>query len=177
MMSEESSLPGRAGEAEPLSLSSSPFNLEGSTSARRIARWCAGALLVCGERYLMQLRDDKPNILLPNHWSLFGGTVDPGETAGEAILRELAEELEFRAREAVFFTELSIVLPFPSPRCDRMSFFMIEVTESDLDAMVQHEGAGRALFTAAALAEEPRVAPWDLAVVLMHARQSTLFGR
>jgi hypothetical protein len=42
--------------------------------------------------------------------------------------------------------------------------------------MVQHEGAGRRLFTPDGLAAEARVAPWDLAAVLMHARRRPLFG-
>jgi hypothetical protein len=42
--------------------------------------------------------------------------------------------------------------------------------------MVQHEGADRRLFTASALAAEPRVAPWHLVAVLMHARRGVLFA-
>lgn len=142
-----------------------------------IARWCAAALMVTPDgRYLMQLRDDKPEILIPDHWALFGGTVDSGETGEAAVRRELREELEFVARAVTPFTELVIELPLPSPRIDRMSFFVVPVEERDLAAMVQHEGAGRRLFTADALAAEPKVAPWDLAVVLMHARRAALFA-
>ena len=81
-----------------------------------IARWCAAALLVHPDgRYLMQLRDDKPNILLPAHWGLFGGTIDPGEDPAAAIVRELEEELEFRPRDVVYFTELVVRLPTRGP--------------------------------------------------------------
>lgn len=141
-----------------------------------IARWCAAALLVTPDgRYLMQLRDDKPTILLPAHWALFGGTVDAGETAAAAMRRELIEELEFSAPEIAAFSEMVVELPFAPPRFDRMSFFAVPITARDEQAMVQHEGAGRRLFTPAALALEPRVAPWDLAAVLMHARRRVLF--
>jgi 8-oxo-dGTP pyrophosphatase MutT (NUDIX family) len=142
-----------------------------------IARWCAAALLVAPDgRYLMQLRDDKPSILLPDHWALFGGTVDAGETADVAMRRELVEELEFAAREVRAFSEMIVELPFAPPRFDRMSFFIVPITEGDEQAMVQHEGAGRRLFRAEDLARETRVAPWDLAAVLMHARRRNLFG-
>lgn len=148
------------------------------SGAPEIARWCAAALLVTPDgRYLMQLRDDKPTILLPAHWALFGGTVDAGETAAAAMRRELIEELEFSAPEIAAFTEMVVELPFVPPRFDRMSFFAVPVTERDEQAMVQHEGAGRRLFTPESLALEPRVAPWDLAAVLMHARRRVLFRR
>lgn len=146
------------------------------SEARPIARWCAAALLVTVDgRYLMQLRDDRPDILLPGHWALFGGTVDAGETAATAMRRELFEELEFRAGSVTAFVEMVIELPFPEPRWDRMNFFAVPVTADDEAAMVQHEGAGRRLFTPEELAAEPRVAPWDLAAVLMHARRRRLF--
>lgn len=146
------------------------------SAAPPIARWCAAALLVAPDgRYLMQLRDDKPTILLPGHWALFGGTVDVGETAAAAMRRELIEELEFDAPEMAAFSEMVIELPFMPPRFDRMSFFAVPITERDEQAMVQHEGAGRRLFTPEDLAREPCLAPWDLAAVLMHARRRSLF--
>jgi 8-oxo-dGTP pyrophosphatase MutT (NUDIX family) len=141
-----------------------------------IGRWCAAALLVCDGRYLMQLRDDKPGLLLRGHWGLFGGTVEPGESAAAAIRRELVEELEFSPRLAEPFTEMEVLLPLARPRRDRMSFFIVPFEERDLAAMVQHEGAGKRLFDPDALARETRIAPWDLAAVLMHARKTALFG-
>ena len=43
--------------------------------------------------FLMQLRDDIPSILYPGHWGLFGGHLDPGETAEVCVHRELKEEI------------------------------------------------------------------------------------
>ena len=142
-----------------------------------LARWCAAALLTTPDgRYLMQLRDAKPDILLPDHWALFGGTVDPGESGEAAMRRELVEELEFRAPRIEPFVEMVVELPLAPPRHDRMSFFLVPVEESDIVRMVQHEGAGKRLFRPEELALERRVAPWDLAAVLMHARRGALFG-
>ena len=154
-----------------------PDSAPGSDAdALPVGRWCAAALLVCDGRYLMQLRDDKPDILLPGHWALFGGSLDPGEAPATAMRREFAEELELKAREVTAFTEMTIVLPLDPPRLDRMSFFVVPIDRREIAAMVQHEGAGKRLFTATALAREKRVSPWDLAAVLMHARRDALFG-
>ena len=143
-----------------------------------IGRWCAAALLATPDgRYLMQHRDDKPGILLPGHWALFGGTVDPGEAAEQAMRRELREELEFAAGEVAYFTEMIVELPLDPKRTDRMSFFAVPVTAAEIAAMVQHEGQGKRLFAPEELARETRVAPWDLAAVLMHARRLSLFRR
>jgi 8-oxo-dGTP pyrophosphatase MutT (NUDIX family) len=141
-------------------------------------RHVAVALLVTpAGAYLMQLRDDKPTIFLPNHWGLFGGHVEPGEDAAAALARELFEELEFRPRGVAHFTTMELVLPFEVPRRDRLDFFEVPVEEAEIAAMVQHEGAGKRLFAAGELPREPRVAPWDLAAVLMHAQRASLFRR
>ena len=141
-------------------------------------RHVAAALLVTPDgRYLMQHRDDVPHIMLPGHWACFGGAIEPGESPEEAMRRELEEEIEFRAREVEAFTEMLVLLPLDPPRRDRMSFFAVPILGPELDGLVLHEGQGKALFSPEALAAEPRVAPWDLAAVLMHARQSALFPR
>ncbi len=44
---------------------------------------------------LLHLRDDIPTITYPNHWALFGGSVDHGETPYDAIKREVIEELQY----------------------------------------------------------------------------------
>ena len=70
----------------------------------RLAQWL-GQAPTLGQRVVLtalqrpdghmawQLRDDIPTIVWPNHWALFGGTVEEGETTAEAARREVAEEL------------------------------------------------------------------------------------
>ncbi|MBI5964839.1 MAG: NUDIX domain-containing protein [Chloroflexi bacterium] len=45
------------------------------------------------QEVLLLLRDNKPEIAYPNYWSLVGGHIEAGETADQAALRELNEEV------------------------------------------------------------------------------------
>ena len=53
----------------------------------------AHAIFTVKGNYVLQLRDDDPNIPEPGMWSLFGGEIKPTESAKEAIIRETQEEL------------------------------------------------------------------------------------
>ena len=143
-----------------------------------IGRRCAAALLATPDgRYLMQHRDDLPHIFLPGHWACFGGGIDPGDSAEAALRRELREEIDFAVGEVTAFTDMTILMPLSQPRRDHITFFAAPIVEADLARMTLREGQDLALLTPETLAREPRVAPWDLAAVLMHARRSTLFPR
>ncbi len=53
------------------------------------------AILYQNNQFLMQLRDDIPNIVYPGHWGLFGGHLEAGETPDVAVKRELLEEISY----------------------------------------------------------------------------------
>jgi len=53
----------------------------------------AHAILRLADKYILQLRDDKPEIAARGKWSLFGGQINNGEEPKAAIKRELLEEL------------------------------------------------------------------------------------
>jgi 8-oxo-dGTP diphosphatase len=63
----------------------------------------AVAILTQNNRFLMQLRDDKPGILYPGHWGLFGGHLELDETPEEALKREVLEEIEYAVTKPVKF--------------------------------------------------------------------------
>jgi 8-oxo-dGTP diphosphatase len=44
-------------------------------------------------KYLLQLRDNNPNIVHPNSWCFFGGEKEAGETNWDCLKRELSEEI------------------------------------------------------------------------------------
>jgi len=52
---------------------------------------------------LFYLRDNKPGIPFPDHWDLFGGHVEEGETPEEALVREVKEELNYDLKDYSFF--------------------------------------------------------------------------
>jgi len=134
------------------------------------------ALMVAADgRYLMQLRDEKPGLFVAGHWGLFGGRVEDGETAREALLRELEEELEYTPPEANWFTESAFILPQLSVEKTLKTFFEVPVTEAERSAMVQHEGADMKFFYLEELFEQEKVVPWDLYGVLLHARRDQTF--
>ena len=54
---------------------------------------------------LLYKRDNKPGIPFPQHWDLFGGHIEEGETPEEALVREVKEELNYDLTEYEFFRE------------------------------------------------------------------------
>jgi 8-oxo-dGTP diphosphatase len=57
-----------------------------------LAHDCVGALLVRGGEVLLGRRSEERE-WLPGAWDVFGGHIDAGETAEDALQRELLEEL------------------------------------------------------------------------------------
>lgn len=70
------------------------LNLQASLSNTSSAG--VSAILVNKQgQLLLQLRDNAPNIQYPDHWGLFGGTIDKDHTPYECIEREIKEEIGY----------------------------------------------------------------------------------
>ena len=65
----------------------------------------AVAILYQENKFLMQLRDNIPNIIAPGCWALFGGLIEPGETPEIAVQREVMEEIGY---ELTAFSQFGI---------------------------------------------------------------------
>jgi 8-oxo-dGTP pyrophosphatase MutT (NUDIX family) len=65
----------------------------------------AVAILYQQNKFLMQLRDNIPNIIAPGCWALFGGHIEPGETPEIAVQREVMEEIGY---ELTAFSQFGI---------------------------------------------------------------------
>src|SRR5437764_10520129 len=90
----------------------------------------AAIILVESDGYLMQLRDARLDIWYPDHWGLFGGAIDPGETPLEALQRELEEELELQVTTPEFFARIDFDLGgIGMPRYHR-SYYLVQITRA-----------------------------------------------
>ena len=134
-----------------------------------IGRWVAAALLVTADgRYLMQLRDDIPNIWYPGHWGLFGGAVDAGEDEIAALRRELREELELELQTAELFVRFNFDLtPMGLARYTR-AFYEVRISGEVCERLVQHEGAEMRALAGDDALSLPRLSPYDSFALFMH---------
>lgn len=63
----------------------------------------AGVILVSNkDRVLLQHRDDNTS-WYPNHWGIFGGQIERGETPEQAVRREAKEEIGIELTNLEFF--------------------------------------------------------------------------
>jgi 8-oxo-dGTP pyrophosphatase MutT (NUDIX family) len=127
------------------------------------------ALIVPSEgRYVMQLRDERPDIIHPGHWGCFGGALHPGELPLRALRRELAEELELEIERAEPFATFDFDLNAGGgPRFYRM-YFEVRITEERTRRFVLHEGADWRIFDARQLLARERVSPHDAFAIWLH---------
>jgi 8-oxo-dGTP pyrophosphatase MutT (NUDIX family) len=61
------------------------------------------AILYREGKFLMQLRDNIPNILYPGCWGLFGGHLEAGENPEAGLIREVIEEIDYCVEQPLKF--------------------------------------------------------------------------
>ncbi len=120
-----------------------------------------------GGRFLFQLRDDIPNIVMPGRWGFFGGHIEPGEDADVAIAREIEEELSFTPRLISRLTEIIY------PRLDadgrqiwiRRMYYDVPVTDAEVATMILGEGADMRVMTGDEYLALPNIIYWEAMAV------------
>lgn len=134
----------------------------------------AAVIVVDGRRYLVQQRDDLPQIWFPGHWGCFGGAVEPGETPEQALRRELAEELELSGDYAcAWFTNFDFDLTGLGQRRIYRTYFEIHLATSAVESLRLHEGASFAALSPEELfADSVRLTPYDYFALWMHANRA-----
>ena len=94
---------------------------------------------------LLQQRDDNPSIRYPGHWSLFGGTIEEGETPATAVAREVKEEIDFDLRNFGLFREFV--------QNNKREFAFAGELNAALDELTLSEGQGMNFFYPSQLKE------------------------
>jgi len=89
-------------------------------------------------RVLLQHRDDRPGVLFPGAWALFGGHLEPGEEPEAAARREIEEELGFRLEGPLPLFHHAV---YP----DRERFFFCAALTLAPEQLTLSEGQGMAL--------------------------------
>lgn len=127
--------------------------------------------MVLGDgRYIMQLRDERPDIWYPGHWGCFGGAIDTGESPLETLKRELREELEYEMEAAREFTRFDFDFSPLGPQQKKVYriYYEVRVSAAAFRRMVLHEGAAMEAIEARELLLNRRVTPYDAFAVWLH---------
>jgi 8-oxo-dGTP pyrophosphatase MutT (NUDIX family) len=132
----------------------------------------AAAVIRCTDgRYLMQLRNRRPDIWYPGCWGCFGGATDPDEDALQALRRELFEELELRVRDPRLVSRLDFDFTALGYGRGYRAYYLVEIDDRERAALVLHEGERMAALSYEELIGGIPVVPYDaFALHLVHHR-------
>jgi 8-oxo-dGTP pyrophosphatase MutT (NUDIX family) len=124
-------------------------------------------IVVDNALYLMQLRDQVPNIFYPGHWGLFGGAIEANEDPTAALKRELEEELHLDIPDCRYFTNFTFEWGQHGSICRQ--FYEVKISAPTLNKLTLHEGNEMRTFRASELLNLPKVVPYDSFAVWLHA--------
>ncbi len=113
----------------------------------------AGVILTDTEgRILLQLRDDDPRILYPNHWGITGGNARSREKPENTARREVREETGLELDDFYPFTVTDITL---ESGIQSVTHYYYAKTDKTVDQMVLGEGQELRFFYPEALDDLP----------------------
>jgi 8-oxo-dGTP pyrophosphatase MutT (NUDIX family) len=142
----------------------------------RPAQAVAALMVLPNGDYLLQHRDDHAEIFFPGFWGNLGGAIDDGETAEQALAREIFEELRFEVKATNFFCTLTMDFGFCGLGNIPRHFYEIFIEHDDVTRMRQLEGQGMAPFSATTILAMSKVAPYDALVIWQHAWRGRFRG-
>jgi 8-oxo-dGTP pyrophosphatase MutT (NUDIX family) len=135
------------------------------------------ALITMGRRYLLQHREDRPDIAFPNYWGLFGGACEAGETAAQALQREMLEELGLEDFAFTPMARCTYDLWFENRRT-RKTFFNVELVEAQASKIILGEGQNLGwLPFGEIMMRADRIVPYDLTIIALHHQGITTFSK
>lgn len=137
----------------------------------------AAAIVVVGDRYLLQQRDNKRGIFFPAQWCCFGGAIEPGESPEQGLIRELDEELGMTlSPDAIkYFTRLDYDLDFAGLGKLWRYYYEIGIAPEGVAKLRLGEGSAMQLFTSAEiLTASVQITPYDAFVLWFHINRARL---
>jgi len=140
------------------------------TAPRLHPRDAVAAIIVVPQQgYLLQLRDNRPDIFFPDHWGLFGGAIEAGESEEAALRRELAEEIgvDLPPGSPRYVTRIDIDWNRPGCGWKTRAFFEVILSEDRVRTLILREGAELRVFPADQI-RDLRVAPYDAFGLWLH---------
>lgn len=136
----------------------------------------AAIIVLDDGRYLMQQRDDIQGIFYPGYWGFFGGAIEAGETAVEALVREVREEIAFEMDGARYFTKVVFDFEFAGLGMLDRFFYLVDMPAAALPDLRLGEGRAFDAFTADELLAEPRIVPYDAFALWQHINRDLIVG-
>lgn len=123
---------------------------------------------------LMQHRDTHEGLIFPGYWGLFGGGLDKGEEAIDALIRELYEEIRLTISGAEYFTALDYDFEFCGKGISRRQYYVVHISSSELDELELHEGDRMETFGLPEILVAEKVMPFDAWALWMYANREAL---
>ena len=114
--------------------------------------------LICGDKILTILRDDKETIPWPNMWELPGGGREGNESPFECVAREVYEELSIQlSKDDIIW---SWIYPSMLDENKKSVFLVGQLTQEQFDSIVfGDEGQGYKLVSLEEFLMSDRVVP------------------
>lgn len=114
--------------------------------------------LICGDKILTILRDDKETIPWPNMWELPGGGREGNESPFECVAREVYEELSIQlSKDDIIW---SSIYPSMLDENKKSVFLVGQLTQEQFDSIVfGDEGQGYKLVSLEEFLTSDRVVP------------------
>lgn len=137
-----------------------PLVRQGEQKVLAMSDAVAAIIRMPDDSFLMQLRDDIDGIWYPGCWGCFGGAIEPGESAIEALRRELHEELELDVSEAIHVSRLGFDLRSAGLDYCFRDYYLISLQAGQIESLILHEGAAMQAFCFNELARLP-LTPYD----------------
>jgi mutator protein MutT len=130
----------------------------------------AGGLIVRDGRVLLGRRAAHKRIC-PNTWDLIGGHVEAGETLGQALIRELSEEIDVRPMR--FYEIATIDFGSEAGRPVRYHMFRVDAFEGE-PHLANHEHTALRWFDLADAAALPDLASARYRPILLAEAEDAL---